>query len=120
MIASLTSSYLTLRKAAVSTVVAGCFVAAALPLPAVAETEEERATRCAGQAAIAVKAIDLRLGEASKRDAAKQLAEDDTIAGGPYEAHVTPLVEWVYMLPEGQVTPLAAEALEMACNQFDG
>lgn len=85
-----------------------------------AETEEQRAARCAAQAAVVTKAVELRLEDKREKRARKLVLKDDEIAGTAAESHVDLLVDWVYQLPEEQLGDQTAVAFEMACSQFSG
>ena len=86
--------------------------------PVWAETTEERATRCAAQAAVVTKAVELRLENKREKRAGKILKKDKDLAAA--DEHIALLVTWVYQLPQEQLGDQTSFAFETACNQFDG
>lgn len=85
-----------------------------------AETEEERAVRCAAQANVVNKAVALRLEDKREKRARRLVMKDATIAETTDKEHVELLVNWVYQLPEEQLGEQTSLAFEMACKQFAG
>lgn len=92
----------------------------ALAGAALAETDAEREARCEAQAGIVAMAVDLRGDNKREKKAIKLISKDEVIASGPYVAQVDVLVNWVYSLPEAQVSEEAVTAFEAACTSFKG
>jgi len=68
---------------------------------------------CAATAEIVADAVEMRSGGADKAATSKALANGDVEP--KYADAVVPLVEWVYTLPEDQLTDEASTAFHAAC-----
>ena len=82
---------------------------------AMAESDAERAARCAGQAQIVARAVDLRAGGADAAATTAQLEGSDSGLDPKYAPSVSVLVGWLYTLPPEQMTPEVATAFETQC-----
>lgn len=85
-----------------------------------AETEEERITRCTGQAQIVTLAVEKRQELKSAKKAVRQIRRAEGIKDTDFEGHVDLLVNWVYSLPAEQLGPEATTAFEAACSEYSG
>ena len=85
---------------------------------ALAETAAERAARCAGQAWIVGRAVDLRVQGTEESRAASSIGASDSGLDPKYAPGVTVLVGWVYSLPKDQLTAEAATAFEAQCLAY--
>ncbi|MFD0858735.1 hypothetical protein [Roseovarius aquimarinus] len=86
----------------------------ALAVPAAAQTNDaDKAAGCAATAEIVSDAVELRAGGSQRDAAAQAIAAGDTDA--KYAEAIGPLVDWVYTLPEEQLTDEAASAFTDAC-----
>lgn len=95
---------------------------AMLALPLIAATpvigQDDASAGCAATAAIVADAVEMRSGGADKMKTAETLAQGDVEP--KYVEVVAPLVEWVYTLPEHQLTDEAATAFNDACLAQQG
>ena len=82
---------------------------------AIAESDAERAARCAGQAQIVARAVDLRAGGTDAAGATAQLEASDSGIDPKYAPSVSVLVGWLYSLPAEQMTAEVATAFETQC-----
>lgn len=82
---------------------------------AIAETDAERAARCAGQAQIVARAVDLRAGGSDAEGTTSQLEASDSGIDPKYAPSVSVLVGWIYTLPPEQMTAEVATAFETQC-----
>jgi hypothetical protein len=82
---------------------------------AIAETDAERAARCAGQAQIVAQAVDLRAGGTDEAGATSRLEASDSGIDPKYAPSVSVLVGWIYTLPPEQMTAEVATAFETQC-----
>jgi hypothetical protein len=80
-----------------------------------AESDAERAARCAGQAQIVARAVSLRAGGSDEGGATAQLEASDSGIDPKYAPSVSILVGWIYTLPTDQMTPEVATAFEAQC-----
>lgn len=93
--------------------------AAAFAAPsAQAETEAQRDARCAGQALIVARAVDLRASGADQASATAQLEGSDSGIDPKYAPSVSVLVGWIYTLPTDQLTAETATAFQTQCQGF--
>lgn len=90
----------------------------AVAAPALAETKQEKAERCAIQAGIVEAAIDHRLAKRSQNRATRKILKSDAIKGTKYEANVDVLAAWIYTLPDDQLTPDTVQTFEKACMDY--
>ena len=82
---------------------------------ALAETDAERAIRCAGQAQIVAQAVDLRAGGGDQAGTIARLEAIDSGIDAKYVPSVSVLVGWIYTLPTDQLTAETATAFETQC-----
>lgn len=82
---------------------------------AIAETDAERAARCAGQARIVASAVELRAAGTDEAGATARLEASDSGIDPKYAPSVSVLVGWLYTLPPEQMTPEVATAFETQC-----
>jgi hypothetical protein len=82
---------------------------------ATAETDAERAARCAGQAQIVSGAVDLRRGGADEGSALARLEGSDSGIDPKYAPSISVLVGWIYSLHADQMTAETATAFETQC-----
>lgn len=87
-------------------------------LPALAETKEQKADRCAIQAGIVQAAITQRSEGRNQNRATKAILKSDPIKGSKYEANVDVLVAWIYSLPDAQLVPETVSTFETACLEY--
>ena len=80
-----------------------------------AETDAERAMRCAVQAQIVAQAVDLRAGGTDQTGTMAQLEGSDSGIDPKYAPSISVLVGWIYTLPTEQMTPEVATAFETQC-----
>ncbi|PVA10251.1 DNA primase [Pelagivirga sediminicola] len=78
----------------------------------------DSAENCAATSAIVAEAVSLRADGATQAAATRTLGAADI--DGKYLPAVQPLVEWVYTLPEDQLTAAAPTAFEAACLKQAG
>ena len=83
-----------------------------------AETEADRNARCAGQALIVARAVDLRASGADQPGATAQLEASDSGIDPKYAPSVAVLVGWIYTLPTDQLTAETARAFQTQCQGF--
>ncbi len=86
--------------------------------PALAENAAEKQQRCEIQAGIVRQAVDLRAKRKSQKRTTRKIIRSDAIAGTKYESNVDVLVQWVFGLPDDQLSDDAVTAFETACNQY--
>lgn len=86
--------------------------------PALAETAQERQQRCGIQTGIVQQAVTLRAGRKSQKGATRRILRSEAIAGTKYERNVDILVQWVYGLPQDQLTDNTVTTFEAACNDY--
>lgn len=89
-----------------------------LAVPALAETAEQKADRCALQAGIVRDAIGHRTGNTGQNGATRKILKSDPIKGTKYEANVDVLVAWVYSLPDAHLSGETVTTFEQACMAF--
>jgi len=83
-----------------------------------AETAAQKAERCAAQADIVTSAVDARQ-EGRDAQATKAMMEAaDSGIPARYAPGITPLVEWVFTLPEDQLALDVGGAFEKQCLDF--
>ncbi|MEZ5674635.1 hypothetical protein SAMN06265173_10385 [Thalassovita litoralis] len=87
-------------------------------VPALAETKEQKADRCAIQAGIVEAAISHRTEGRNQNRATKKILKSDPIKGSKYEANVDVLVAWIYSLPDAQLVPETVSTFETACLDY--
>ena len=95
---------------------------AALPVmtvPAVAETPEARAERCAAQNAIVVQAIDLRLSRKSEAKALAAIQADESEIVQKYAGTMPGMVGLIYAMKRKDVKELDASSFESACLAYE-
>ena len=92
--------------------ISGLFLAAS---PASAESDAERAQRCAGQANIVARAVDLRADGTDQGAALSRLEASDSGIDPKYAPSVSVLVGWIYTLPTDQLTPETSIAFQTQC-----
>lgn len=95
---------------------------AALPvmtIPATAETQEERAERCAAQNAIVVQAIDLRLSRKSEAKALAAIQADERDMVQKFASSIPGMVGLVYAMKRKDVKELNASSFETACLAYE-
>ena len=90
-------------------------VLSGLRAPAVAETDAERTARCAGQANIVTRAVELRADGADQAAATARLEASDSGIDPKYVPSISVLVGWIYTLPTEQLTPETAIAFQTQC-----
>jgi hypothetical protein len=83
-----------------------------------AESDAERNARCAGQAQIVARAVDLRAGGADQNGATEQLEASDSGIDPKYAPSVSVLVGWIYTLPVDQMSPETAIAFQTQCQGY--
>ncbi|MCM2560780.1 DNA primase [Lutimaribacter sp. EGI FJ00015] len=91
---------------------------AATSLPALAETGAERAARCAAQTEIVAQAVSLRTEGRRENRAIRQITRDRAGMDAPYTEAVSPLVGWVFALPDDQLESDVAGEFRAACDGF--
>ncbi|WP_319824352.1 hypothetical protein [Thalassovita sp.] len=96
------------------TFAAACLLAG----PALAETADQKADRCALQAGIVRDAIGHRTGNTGQDRAARRILKSDPVKGTKYESNVDVLVAWVYTLPDAHLTGETVTTFEQACLAF--
>ena len=80
-----------------------------------AESDAERAARCAGQAQIVARAVQLRADGTDQAGTMTTLEASDSGIDPKYAPSVSVLVGWLYTLPPEQMTPDVATAFETQC-----
>ncbi|QIE45175.1 hypothetical protein G5B38_06330 [Pseudohalocynthiibacter aestuariivivens] len=90
-------------------------VSLVLLVPASAYATDDKAANCAATAGIVSHAVGERNGGNTQEGATDFLTSDEGGIEEKYDAAVPMLVEWVYTLPEDQLTDEAATAFEKAC-----
>ena len=95
--------------------IAACLIAA----PAVAETSEQKAERCAAQAGIVEAAVTLRQDGRRQKRATRKILKSDPVKGTKYEANVDVLVAWIYTLPAAQLNADTVQTFRQACLDFE-
>jgi len=89
-----------------------------LASPALAETTEEKADRCGAQKGIVDLAVVQRGLGADAKAVEKDLTKGENAVDEKYAPSVSPLVEWVFTLPEEQLVPEVGEAFETSCLAY--
>ncbi len=84
-----------------------------------AETEARKAARCAEQGAIAGRIAEARRDGAGARETTAALTGADSGIAERFRPTVAPLVEWIYSLPEAQLSADIGTALEQQCMSFE-
>ncbi len=83
--------------------------------PVLAESDAERAQRCAGQANIVSRAVDLRADGADQGATLARLEASDSGIDPQYAPSIAVLVGWIYTLPTEQLTPETSIAFQTQC-----
>ncbi len=83
-----------------------------------AETEAQKAERCAAQADIVTQAVDARAQGRDAPGTKEMLTAADSRVPARYAPGITPLVEWVFTLPQDQLTLDVGGAFEKQCLEF--
>jgi hypothetical protein len=86
--------------------------------PALAESDADRAARCAGQALIVARAVDLRAAGTDQTGATAQLEASDSGIDPKYAPSISVLVDWIYTLPTDQLTAETATAFQTQCQGY--
>ena len=84
-----------------------------------AETDAQKAERCAEQGAIATRIVAARQDGAAAQEATSALTSADSGVAARFRPTVAPLVEWIYSLPEAQLSADIGAALEQQCMAFE-
>jgi len=85
---------------------------------ACAETEAQKAERCAAQADIVTQAVTAREEGRDMSAVKATLSGKDSSVPSKYAPGITPLVEWVFTLPEDQLELDVGSAFEKQCLDF--
>lgn len=91
----------------------------AICLPGLALASDTKDADCAATAGIVSDAVAERTGGNSQAGAIDFLTSDEGGIAEKYDAAVPLLVEWVYTLPEDQLTDAVAKAFEEVCLAQD-
>ncbi|WP_272006657.1 hypothetical protein [Roseovarius sp. ZX-A-9] len=90
-----------------------------LVLPAGASAADDKTANCAATAGIVADAVNARTGGNTQEGAIAFLTSDEGGIDDKYDPAVPMLVEWVYTLPEDQLTVEASTAFEEACLEHN-
>ncbi|WP_120501785.1 hypothetical protein [Roseovarius sp. EL26] len=87
-------------------------------LPASAETAEDRAVRCEVQAGIIATSVEQRKAGASADKIKKSMRKGKDKIDKKYVDSVPYLVDFVFTLPDAQLTDEAASQFQKSCADF--
>ncbi len=90
-----------------------------LVLPAGANAADDKTANCVATAGIVADAVDQRTGGNTKAATTEFLTSDEGGIDDKYDPAVPMLVEWVFTLPEDQLTEDASTAFEKACLEHN-
>jgi len=85
------------------------------PTAVLAESDADRAARCAGQSQIVLRAVELRGDGSDQNGAVARLEGSDSGVDPKYAPSISVLVGWIYSLPADQMTAETAAAFQTQC-----
>ncbi|MCZ0811747.1 hypothetical protein N5A93_05830 [Roseovarius sp. EGI FJ00037] len=84
------------------------------------ETEAEKADRCAALADVVERSVTARQLGQNASQAKRGLTSGEGAVAAKYAPGVPPLVDWIYTLPEEQLSPGLQAAFEKQCLDYSG